>query len=224
MSLLHTDAVDTLLSLTAPDSDEILEEMEAQAEREGFPTVGHEVGTFLRLCARLTDAESVFEFGSGFGYSAYWVASALDSDGQIVLTEFDEDELEQARSYFERGGYTDLAVFESGDAMETVERYDGPFDVVLVDHQNENYVEGFEAVRDKVRPGGVVVADNVLHSSGQGGFTPADLEAYLKGESPEDAGEDLESMAEYYRHVRDDPAFETCTVPVGEGLFVSVRT
>src|SRR6056297_372430 len=99
----------------APASDAVIEEMDAKADREGFPTVGPAVGGWLRLVARMVDADRVFEFGSGFGYSAYWMAPAVSDDGQIVLTEFDEDELDQARTYFERGGYADRAAFESGD-------------------------------------------------------------------------------------------------------------
>ena len=221
MSMLHTDAVDRILSLAAPEGDAVLADMEARAEREGFPTVGHEVGAFLRTCARLTGARSVFELGSGFGYSAYWIAPALGPDGRIVLTEFDEDELELAREYFERGGYADRAVFESGDALEIVEEYDGPFDVVLVDHQNDRYVEGFEAVREKVAPGGVVIADNVLNSGSA--MLPEDVAAALSGEEPERESASLDGIVEYFRHVRADPDFETTVAPVGEGLFVSVR-
>ncbi|MFB6139850.1 MAG: O-methyltransferase [Halosimplex sp.] len=224
MSMLHTTAVDSLLSLTAPADDPVLDEMEARADSEGFPTVGPEAGAVLRLCARLAGASSVFEFGSGFGYSAYWLAPAVGPDGRIVLTEVDEDELAQARTYFERGGYADRAVFEHGDALSVVGDYDGPFDAVLLDHENDRYVEGFEAVRGKVPVGGVVVADNVLHSSADPGFGPADLDAVLRDEKPETGGSEHEWMAEYYRHVRDDPDFETTVLPVGEGLFASVRT
>ena len=222
MSDLHTDAVDRVLSLAASEPDDVLAEMERRAERDGFPTVGHEVGAFLRLCARMTDAENVFEFGSGFGYSAYWVAPVIGEGGQIVLTEFDEAELDRARTYFERGGYADRAAFEVGDALESVERYDGPFDLVLLDHEEGRYVDGFEAVRDDVQPGGVVVAENVLHPDVE--FTPEDLEAVLRGETVDEPGPLLGGVVDYFRHVRDAPEFETTIVPVGQGLFVSVRT
>ena len=221
MSILHTDTVDSVLSLTAAEPDEVLAAMEERADDEGFPTVGREVGAFLRLCARMTRAESVFEFGSGFGYSAYWVAPVVGADGQVVLTEVDEDELDLARTYFERGGYADRAAFELGDAFEAVERHDGPFDLVLLDHGEEQYVEGFEAVREKVAPGGVVVAENVLHPDV--GYTPTDLEAALRDGTSEDTHPWLVSMIEYLGHVRDDPEFETTVVPVGQGLFASVR-
>jgi len=223
MSLLHTAAVDDLLATTAPATDDVLADMEARADREGFPTVGHEVGATLRMCARLTGAESVFEFGSGFGYSAYWVAPVVGPEGRVVLTEVDGDELDAAREYFRRGGYADRARFELGDAVELVGEYDGPFDLVLLDHENHRYVEGFEAVREKVPVGGAVVADNVLHSSGDPGFDPVDLDRVLSGGSPGDNAE-LDGIAGYYRHVRDAEGFETTVLPVGEGLFVSVRT
>ena len=230
MSLLHTAAVDDLLatlaaveSPTDPSSDPVLAEMEARAAREGFPTVGREVGSVLRLCARLTGAETVFEFGSGYGYSAYWVAPVVGPGGEVVLTEVDQDELDDARAYFERGGYVDRARFELGDAVDIVEGYEGPIDLALLDHENHRYVEGFEAVRAKVPVGGAVVADNVLHSSGDPGFDPVDLDAVIAGESPGDNAE-LAGIADYYRHVRGVENFETTVLPVGEGLFVSVRT
>jgi len=226
MSLLHTDAVDDLLSTLAgveSEADPVLAEMEARADRESFPTVGREVGHALRLCARLAGATSVFEFGSGFGYSAYWVAPVVGPDGELVLTEVDADELDQAREYFERAGYADRARFERGDAVALVEEYDGPFDLVLLDHENDRYVEGFEAARGKVPVGGAVVADNVLHSSGDPGFDPADLDRALSDGSTGGNAE-LAAIADYYRHVRAAADFETTVLPVGEGLFVSVRT
>jgi predicted O-methyltransferase YrrM len=139
-----------------------------------------------------------------------------------VLTEVDEDELEQARSYFERGGYADRAVFELGDALETVARHDGPFDLVLLDHENDRYVEGFEAVRGMVPTGGVVVAENVLNSGTS--MAPPDLAASLRGERTADDGSTLDGVETYLSHVRADPDFETTVLPIGDGVFASVRT
>ena len=212
------DAVDQLCRRAAPDPDDVLAEMEREAHESGFPTIGPAAGAFYRLCARLTGASSVFEFGSGFGYSAYWVAPALPNDGRIVLTEHDADELDMAREFFARGGYDDRAVFEAGDAFEVVERYDGPFDLVLVDCQDDRYVEAFEAVREKVAPGGMVLADNVIAAGDH--FGPEDVLSALDGE---EAPATAQQIADYYDRVRDDPDFETTLVPVGEGILASVR-
>jgi predicted O-methyltransferase YrrM len=205
-----------------PAPDAVIEEMDERADREGFPTVGPAVGGWLRLLARAVDAERVFEFGSGFGYSAYWMAPALPPDGELVLTEVDEGELADARDYLDRGGYADRARFEHGDALETVDRYDGPFDLVLLDNEKQRYAEAFEAVRDMVPVGGVVCADNAMTA----GIIEFDA---LRQLVPDD---DLEvvttdatrGIAEYLRTVRADPAFETTLLPLGEGLAVSIRT
>jgi predicted O-methyltransferase YrrM len=213
------EAVESFATLLGPDPGPVVEEMEAKAEAEGFPTVGPAVGGWLRFLARTVEAERVFEFGSGFGYSAVWFAGALPDDGLVVLTEVDEGELEAAREFVASAGYADRAAFELGDAIETVERYEGPFDCVLVDNEKHRYTEAFEAVREKVRPGGLVLADNAV-TAGPIEFDA--LEPLLRGERVETT-EATEGIANYLRHVRADPAFETVLLPVGEGVAVSRR-
>lgn len=203
----------------APDADAVIEEMDARADREGFPTVGPAVGGWLRILARAVDAERVFEFGSGYGYSAYWMAPAIPEDGEIVLTEIDEDELEDARENLERGGFADRARFEHGDAIETIDRYDGPFDVVLVDNEKHRYAEAFDAVREKVPVGGVVVADNMIRA---GSLDFDEVRALLAGEVV-DANDLSRGVAAYLERVGDDPDFETGLLPLGEGVAVSIR-
>ncbi|WP_255149966.1 O-methyltransferase [Halorarius halobius] len=201
------------------ETDAVIDEMDARADQAGFPTVGPEVGAWLRLLARMVDAERVFEFGSGFGYSAYWFADALPADGELVLTEVDESELEDAREYLERGGYADRCRFEHGDALDVVERYDGPFDAVLIDHDKERYPDAFEAVRGKVAPGGVVLVDNAITAG------PLDVDGILAGlEGREyDADDATQGVADLLVAMRDDPAFETVLLPLGEGVAVGYR-
>jgi caffeoyl-CoA O-methyltransferase len=205
---------------TAPDPDETLAEMHEHAEASDFPHVGPEVGATLRLLARMADAERIFEFGSGFGYSAYWFAGALPDDGEVVLTEVDADELEMAEEYLAEGGYADRARFELGDAMETIGRYDGPFDAVLIDHQKHRYRDAFEAVRGKVPPGGVIVADNAVTA---GPIDTEQLLAHFEGRETSEMNESTAGIADYLDAVRADPTFETVVLPLGEGIAVSYR-
>ena len=209
-----------------PTPDELLREMDDYAEREGFPHVGPEVGAFLRFVARVADAERIFEFGSGYGYSAYWFADTLPADGEIVLTEIDDAELDLAREYMSRAGYDDRASYELGDAMETIDRYDGPFDVVLIDHQKHRYEDAFEAVRPKLPVGGVVIADNVITAG------PIEFERLLEAATATgapldsaavDANEQTRGIVDYLKRVTPDPTFETIVLPLGEGIAVSYR-
>ena len=213
------DVTEQFARTLAADPDAVVEEMDARADREGFPTVGPAVGAWLRLLARLTDAERVFEFGSGYGYSAYWMAPAVPEDGELVLTEADADELADAREYLERGGYADRATFEHGDAIDVVGEAGAGFDVVLIDNEKDRYTEAFAAVRETVPVGGVVVADNAIEAG------PLDFDAVralLDGESV-DTNDASRGIADYLRTVRDDPDFETGLLPLGEGVAVSVR-
>jgi predicted O-methyltransferase YrrM len=222
------DQFGRVVEAVGPGHDDRQTAMLDHAVAEGFPTVGPAAGRVLRLLARLVGAREVFEFGSGFGYSASWFARGMDG-GRVVLTEYDDAELDLAREFLD-GAYGVEFAFESGDAMAAVDRYDGPFDVVLLDHEGARYAPALGRVREKLRPGGVVVADNVA-----AGPVDADtLAAMLETDADPDPGTgrrtaswdvdaETEGVAAYLDLVRSDPAFETVALPVEEGLAVSVR-
>lgn len=219
MPPLHSDSVGQLVKWAGPPTDDVLMDMEERAEREGFPTVGPEVGRTLALCTRLMGARSVLELGSGFGYSAYWIARALPDNGSVTLTERDADLLDDARSYFERGGLTDRAAFERGDALELAEGYDDSFDLIVLDHDTADYSCGFDTVRELVAPGGAIITDNVAIYDDI--LTPEGLLATFDGEAaPNDR---TRVVADFLDHVNADPEFETYLLPVDEGLAISCR-
>lgn len=216
---MNLENLERFVRATGANHDAVQEEMVAYADAHGFPIIGPDAGAALRLLARLTDAERVFEFGSGYGYSASWFFRG--GAGEVVLTEIDAEELSMAESFLERAGYADRARFELDDAIEVIDEYEGPFDVVLVDHDKERYALGFERVREKVRPGGVVVADNMVRG-------PIDFDALLgyfdAGEPlPADADESTHGVVDYIETVRADPDFESLVLPVGSGLCLSTR-
>jgi predicted O-methyltransferase YrrM len=208
-----------------PEPDDVLIEMHRRADANEFPTVGPDVGGWLQQLAGLVGAGRIFEFGSGFGYSAYWFFRGMDDSGEIVLTEIDRDELEDARGYLERGGYADRARFEHGDAIETVDAYDGPFDIALIDNEKDRYVEAFEAIRGEIPVGGLVIADNIIRG-------PFDFES-IRGPVLENGDDTVvpdgeyavsaRGIADYIEHVTAAEPFETTLLPLGEGLAVSRR-
>lgn len=210
------EATRRLLALAGPDPDETQRAMQAHADEAGFPIIGPTVGGLLAALARLTGVERVVELGSGFGYSASWFARGM-TDGEVVLTEVDADELAEARSFLDDAGYAPAFVYEHGDAVEVVDAYDGPFDVVLLDHEKHRYVAAFERVRQRIAPGGVVVADNMMH----GPLTFEDVLTGLEGGSLPD--ESTAGVVEYLGHVRDDEAFASAVVPLGNGVSLAVR-
>jgi caffeoyl-CoA O-methyltransferase len=217
MSRVLGDAIESFLAAANPDPSPLVEEMTAHGDARGFPTVGPDAGRFLRFTATLADAERVFEFGSGFGYSAAWFLPALPADGEIVLTDYDADNLAEAREFLDRLDADADVHYEPGDALETFDGYDGPFDVIFLDHDKQRYAEAFDRAIDDLAPGGVVIADNMM----EGPVDPESVTARLHGGDTDD--ESVEGVAAYIERVRDHPEFETAFLPLGEGVAVSTR-
>jgi predicted O-methyltransferase YrrM len=154
--------IDDYLIDTLRDPDPILRDMENRADDQDFPIVGPTVGRLLALLTQATRARRIFEFGSGFGYSTYWFARAAGHNAHVVHTDNSEALSADARSYIERGKLHDRVIFEVGDALEIFPKHGGPWDIVFLDHDKERYAEALELVWPHVKPGGLVIADNVL--------------------------------------------------------------
>lgn len=220
MSMLHATGVEGIVEALAVDAHPVLAEMEERAERDNFPTVGREVGGFLRWLTVTADISRIFECGSGYGYSAFWTATVLPPEGEIVLTEVDADELADAREYLERADVTAALRYERADALEVLSEEDGQFDLILLDHENERYREGFEIAAERIAPGGIIIADNVMHSWE---FDPIDVDAGLNDDGAVTDNPSLAGILEYYRHVQGRSDFQTTALPLGEGLLVSTH-
>lgn len=213
-----SESVSKFVRLTGIEPLPIQRRMSAFAAENNFPIIGQEVGGFLCVLSHLVNAELVFEMGSGFGYSASWFARGMSDTGTVILTEYDEDELDYARDFFSDAEYDCRFVYENGDALTTASAYGGPFDIVLLDHEKSRYVDGFECVKEKLSPNGVVIADNMMYG-------PVAFEDVLEGvEDPSRIrDESTKGVIEYLQFVKDHPDFSSTVIPMGNGVSVSVK-
>lgn len=154
--------VDTYLLSLLPERDPVLQKMEQHALTRGFPFIGPLVGPVLSLLAKSIHARSVFELGSGFGFSAVHFARALPSDGKVICTDGDAENATVARQFFIEAGVSDRVEFRVGDAVSILKEYPGPFDIILMDIDKHGYPDGFRAAWPKLRVGGLFIADNLL--------------------------------------------------------------
>lgn len=157
-------SLDRYLTSVLPQRSATLAKMEILAERLDFPIIGPQVGRLLYQYARLTGAKRVFELGSGFGYSAFWFSLALGSDVEIHLTDFDEANLEKARSFFKSGKLKSRFYYHSGDALNSFARTSGSFDIILNDIDKESYPGVARVAPKRLRKGGLLISDNLLKS------------------------------------------------------------
>jgi caffeoyl-CoA O-methyltransferase len=121
-------------------------------------------GRLLEMLVFATGAQRVLEFGTYSGYSALSMARALPPDGRIYTLEVDEEHAAFAQRHIDASPFADRIEVLLGPALESVERLDGPFDLVFIDADKENYGRYYEAALAKLSPRGLIVVDNTLWS------------------------------------------------------------
>ncbi len=146
-----------------------LEEEDSLDRVDGTPrqlrlrAVTADVGQFLRLLVKLTNARHILEIGTSGGYSTIWLASsARETGGQVTTLELDAAKIKRARQNFTLAGVDDLVTIVEGDAHQTLGTLKGSFDLAFLDAEKEFYLDFLEPLVGLLRRGGVLVADNVL--------------------------------------------------------------
>ncbi len=193
----------------APKRLSILKEMEALAEKEKFPAVGPLVGGFLYQLAKISQAKMIFELGSGFGYSALWMASALTTGGRIICTEFDPERAKLGMKFLERAKLRSKVIYEVGDAVQSLNRYQGPFDMIFVDLDKEAYPEVIPLAESRLKAGGILVADNVLWSG--------------RILEDQDQSKSTQGIRLFNATMAKHPDFFTTIIPLRDGVSLSLK-
>lgn len=188
----------------------VLTEMETRAQENGFPIVGRLVGVFLETLAKTVGARRVFEFGSGYGYSAYWFAKAAGPEGQILCTDGDPRNKELAQGYLEAASVWDRIEFHTGLAQDVFIQTDGLFDICYNDVDKGDYPEVWRMAKDRIRPGGLYIADNVLW---HGRVAVTDFVDVVPGWT--------EAILEHNRLIFNDPDFDAFINPTRDGVVVA---
>jgi len=156
--------VEDYLYSMLPPRDEVLLEMEAEADKRKIPIIGPAVGRILHQLALIARAKTVFEMGSAIGYSTIWWARAVGEGGLVSYTDGDHKNAAEARKYFERAGVASRITLKVGDALELLSEEKHEFDIIFNDVDKEDYPRVFRLALPRLRKGGLFVTDNVLWS------------------------------------------------------------
>ncbi|MFZ5875257.1 MAG: O-methyltransferase [Nitrospirota bacterium] len=210
---VHPKIFEYLASLQQRHDEPVLLEMEAAAEERGFPIVGRVVGAFLEVMALSVGAKRIFEFGSGYGYSAYWFSRAVGPDGAVVCTDGKAENARQARGYLERAGRWNRIDFRVGWAQDVFRATDGPFDVIYNDVDKDAYPEVWRLARERVRPGGLYIADNTLW------YGRVVQQRIIDDVAPGWT----EAIREHNRLIAADPDYDCFLNPIRDGVIVARR-
>lgn len=123
---------------------------------------GNVQGQFLKMICQMVQARRVLEVGTFTGYAAISMAMGLEKGGIVDTIDINDEIEDFTREYITKSGLGDRIRFHIGEAREVIPQLDEVFDVVFVDADKREYLEYYKLVFDKVRPGGIILADDVL--------------------------------------------------------------
>lgn len=201
--------IEGYLQRWVPDRDTVLREMEQHAAIRTFPIVGPLVGRLLAQLTSLVGAQQILELGAGFGYSAYWFARALPENGRVLAVERAVDNARLGQEYLERGGLTSKVQFVVGDGLELIQGLDGPFDIIFVDIEKEQYPASLALTLPRLRRGGLLITDNMLWSG--------------KVVDAKSRDASTRAIQEYTRLLYETPNLYTTLIPLRDGVSVSLK-
>lgn len=214
MGQIVPEAVERYLASLNHASDAVLSEIARAGERDDLPLVDAEVGVLLRVLTLAARATRVLEIGTAIGYSGIWMAGALPTGGMLITMEVDEQRARQARDNFSRAGLADRVNVVVGEAQRMLHKVSGPFDVIFQDGDKKQYVPMLEKLVELLRPGGLLVTDNVLWN---GEIVPG--YTTTRHRDPEEG----RLIAEYNQRIHNHPSLLTSLVPLRDGVAISVK-
>jgi predicted O-methyltransferase YrrM len=214
MGQIVPDAIEHYLAGLNRAGDAVLDEIARGNETRGLPLVDAEVGALLRVLATSIGATRMLEIGTAIGYSGIWLAGAMPAGGMLLTMELSEERAHEARDNFVRAGLADKVSVIVGDAQLKVAKVSGPFDLIFQDGAKTLYEPLLDRLVGLLRPGGLLVTDNVLWS---GEVVPG------FAATPINDAADTQAIAAYNERVASHPQLLTSIVPLRDGVSISVK-
>lgn len=214
MGQIVPDLVERYLAGLNHLSDAVLQDIARAGAEQNLPLVDAEVGALLRVLTTAIGARRVLEIGTAVGYSGIWIAGGMPSDGMLITMEKDPERARIAKENFARAGLADRVSVMVGDAALKLVKVSGPFDLIFQDGHKPHYNTMLDTLVGLLRPGGLLVSDNVLWD---GEVVPGYAAA------PQKNAEDTRAIHEYNERLAAHPQLMTATVPLRDGVAISVR-
>lgn len=215
---LYAD-LEPFLNNLVPERSPELVLMEQYAAEHDFPIIGPAAGQILYLVAKMIGAQSVFEMGSGYGYSTAWFARAVDENGggTVHHTVWDEELSAMAKRHLAHLGYHATTLgdeartkihYHVAEAVATLGEQKETYDLIFNDIDKEAYPNTIEVVAERLRPGGAFITDNALWSG-----------KILTG----DNSEETTAIRKFTKSLTESPDWATTLLPVRDGLLLAIK-
>ena len=169
---------------------------------------GHLQGRFLSMLSKIVQPKNILEIGTFTGYSALCLAEGLTADGILHTIDCNEELVDFQKSFFDRSSYRTQIVQHLGDAKIIIPTIDGSFDLVFIDADKKSYQIYFDLVIDRLKPGGLIISDNVLWSG----------KVLSKAAENDD---DTKCLQHFNDYINNDSRVDVVLLPLRDGYSVS---
>ena len=197
-----------LLDHTTPE-DPVLEDLYRQTHiRFVNPNMasGHLQGKLLELISMMIGPENILEIGTFTGYSAICLAKGLKPGGKLITIELNDELTAFAHSYFSRAGLESKITQLTGNALDLIPGLNLMFDLVFLDADKREYIDYYRLIIDKVKPGGFILADNVLWG---GQVLEKDI-----------SDQQARGIIDFNEMIRKETIIENVIIPIRDGLML----
>jgi len=166
---------------------------------------GHLQGKVLEMISKMINPDKILELGTYTGYSAICLAKGLKENGILHTIEINDELEEIIKKYLKNAGLESKVKLHFGDARKIISQFKEQFDLVFIDADKREYLDYYHLVFNYVKPGGFILADNVLWSG-----------KVLELETPDD--EYTKGIFDFNRFIKDDDRVEKVILPLRDGL------
>jgi len=170
---------------------------------------GHYQGRLLSMLTKMIRPERILEIGTYTGYATLCMAEGLTENGLIHTIDINSELEEMVRSNFTKSAFSDKIRYHIGNALQVIPDLDEVWDLVFIDADKKNNGNYYNLVFDKVRPGGLIIIDNVLWSG--------------KVLQTENQDKDTREINQFNLMINSDPRVEKLILPVRDGLFMVLK-
>ena len=170
---------------------------------------GHLQGKMLEYFTKMIQPQTILEIGTYTGYSGVCLARGLKKGGKLITLDINDELETMVRGFFEESGLAAQIDYRLGNALEIIPTLPGPFDLVFIDADKLNNSTYFDLIIDKVRPGGIILTDNILWS---GKVLVAEGQKIDK---------DTKAILDFNEKIQNDPRVENILLPIRDGIMMA---
>jgi predicted O-methyltransferase YrrM len=211
------DRIQEYLTGLVPERPTEMQLMERYAEQHDFPIIGPVAGYYCYQVTRMIGALTVFEMGSGYGYSTAWFAKAVKENSaehpgaaaKVHHVVWDEKLSGMARDHLKNLKFDQIVQYHVAEAVKTLQASDQLFDLIFCDIDKDAYPAALPVINHKTHPGSVLIIDNMLWHARI--FDPADQSAATQG------------VREFTRLITASPEWTVSLAPLRDGMIVAYK-